>query len=519
MSCQVEESATVVSFTEYEPGLSAVFLVNDTDENIYLRQEFSGSAARCVQIGQSVHYAWEDPRENRQLVVWVRDNDVCKVGPLTVRKSKQVKEQVQKAGSKSAKSGSSTSTWVDKVLSSKREPEPDLDPVLRSEVKFYFDHHTSTSADDTLSTGTGSPKEKDDWRRSKSNFGDTMSESSYFSTLRSSTGRKRVIDKSSSEGDLHKHKKAAPPILRTRRRNASPSPADKSRIRGRGVSVESEVGDKIKKNIPKSKKKRSKSKKSASAESADKVQKSISKLKKKRSKNTKSVPTESGAKDKIQKNMKKPKKEGLTNPKPAAKASTESGSKKQKRINKWKSKRRGEPKPAKKANLGREPDLKKKKDSPEGRNKAKEGPQKPCALCDEGIMPHKFREGSYKDRVRPQDASGQIKLPHSMIYWASFLDGKQRVLYFTKDHDHLLKVEKVGQLERCNTEFQLEYRGIGISLVDDEPRRREILYVSVTGSGVQWISRHKHKTNWKPISSDLNTQVRASKLNVRVSGI
>ncbi|XP_028969113.1 vacuolar protein sorting-associated protein 13 [Galendromus occidentalis] len=191
MSCQVEESATVVSFTEYEQGLSAVFLVNDTDENVYLRQEFNGSSSRCVQVGQSVHYAWEDPRENRQLVCWVYDNDVCKVGPLT-------------------------------------------------------------------------------------------------------------------------------------------------------------------------------------------------------------------------------------------------------------------------------------------------------------------------------DASGQIKLPQDkFIFWASFLDGKQRVLYFSKDSEHMVRVEKVGQLERCNTEFDLEYRGIGISLVDDEPKRREILYVSVSGSGVQWLSRSKHKPKYKPINAELNSQVEA----------
>lgn len=87
MTCQVEDSATVVSFSEYEDGLTAVLLVNDTDENVFVRQEFAGAAAQCVQFGHSVHYAWEDPTENRQLLCWVREQDVCKVGPLTVSTS------------------------------------------------------------------------------------------------------------------------------------------------------------------------------------------------------------------------------------------------------------------------------------------------------------------------------------------------------------------------------------------------------------------------------------------------
>ena len=130
MSCQVEDSATVVSFTEYEQGLSAVLVVNDTNENIYMRQEFPNSSARCVQVGQSVHYAWEDPRENRQLMTWVLENDVCKVGPLTVGSDKD-----QVADSGSGKSASSGSSWLGGF-----KKKPRTKPSMRkAELKFYFD--------------------------------------------------------------------------------------------------------------------------------------------------------------------------------------------------------------------------------------------------------------------------------------------------------------------------------------------------------------------------------------------
>ncbi|OQR79458.1 vacuolar protein sorting-associated protein 13A-like [Tropilaelaps mercedesae] len=187
VTSQVEDSATVVSFSEYEPGLSAVLLVNDTDENVFIRQEFTGSSAQCVQVGHSVHYAWEDPTENRQLLCWVREQDVCKVGPLT-------------------------------------------------------------------------------------------------------------------------------------------------------------------------------------------------------------------------------------------------------------------------------------------------------------------------------DATGIIALPENTIYWGSFLDGKQRVLYFSNNAGHFQQIEKVGSLERCMMELEVEFHGMGVSLVDDDPVRREIVYLSVTGSGARWESRVKSKTKYKTLSSELALQ-------------
>lgn len=375
MSCQVEESATVVSFNEYEPGLSAVFLVNDTDENIYLRQEFSGSSSRCVEIGQSVHYAWEDPRENRQLVCWIYDNDVCKVGPLTVG---SIDHRKTKTGSESGKSGSTAATWFGRYFH-KAQKGP---PRSRRAAKFYLKYslYQDTSSSDHGMAGDLKPT---CFPRTRVKF----SKSDTFSNT--SLGRR------------------GPKVRKKHINEGSAADTAKSTIKGGGF---------------------------AAKEAIDVEPKSLG-------------------------SSMKPKSEFKTR--------------------------------------------KKKKRQKE------EPPEKLCALCDERIAPDKFQEGAYKASVLLQDASGKIKLPHDkVIFWASFLDGKQRVLYFTKDSDHMIKVEKVGALERCNTEFQLEYRGIGISLVDDEPKRREILYVSVTGSGVQWLSRSKHKTKYKPINSELNAQVR-----------
>lgn len=107
-----------------------------------------------------------------------------------------------------------------------------------------------------------------------------------------------------------------------------------------------------------------------------------------------------------------------------------------------------------------------------------------------------------------QDATGIIVLPTKTLYWGSFLDGKQRVLYFSNDAGHFERIEKVGSLERCLMEIEVEFHGMGVSLVDDDPVRREIVYLSVTGSGAHWESKPKSKNKYKTLSQELSLQVR-----------
>lgn len=66
-------------------------------------------------------------------------------------------------------------------------------------------------------------------------------------------------------------------------------------------------------------------------------------------------------------------------------------------------------------------------------------------------------------------------------------------------------------------ELEVEFHGMGISLVDDDPIRREIVYLSVTGSGAHWESRPKHKQKYKTLSTDLSTQVRLIRMYSTVS--
>ncbi|XP_077476237.1 intermembrane lipid transfer protein VPS13C isoform X2 [Stigmatopora argus] len=85
----------------------------------------------------------------------------------------------------------------------------------------------------------------------------------------------------------------------------------------------------------------------------------------------------------------------------------------------------------------------------------------------------------------------------SQVYWASFLDGRQRVLIFTEDAGVVTRARQADQLEQFREELGLSLRNLGLSLVDADGRR-EVAYVGVTSSGVVWEMWRKNR--WRPLS-------------------
>ncbi|XP_077569200.1 intermembrane lipid transfer protein VPS13C isoform X2 [Stigmatopora nigra] len=85
----------------------------------------------------------------------------------------------------------------------------------------------------------------------------------------------------------------------------------------------------------------------------------------------------------------------------------------------------------------------------------------------------------------------------SQVYWASFLDGRQRVLIFTEDAGVVTRARQAEQLEQFREELRLSLRHLGLSLVDADGRR-EVAYVGVTSSGVVWEMWRKNR--WRPLS-------------------
>ncbi|XP_062515201.1 intermembrane lipid transfer protein VPS13C-like isoform X4 [Corticium candelabrum] len=109
-----------------------------------------------------------------------------------------------------------------------------------------------------------------------------------------------------------------------------------------------------------------------------------------------------------------------------------------------------------------------------------------------------------------QDNHGKIELsqPSSSdknpvkIYWASFLDGLQRVLLFTNDKRVVEKATETEHVERPDLEISFALQGVGIALVNNY-RGVTAAYIGITSSGYQWESKPEKKKRWEPESYEM----------------
>nr|XP_034830207.1 vacuolar protein sorting-associated protein 13 isoform X3 [Maniola hyperantus] len=109
-----------------------------------------------------------------------------------------------------------------------------------------------------------------------------------------------------------------------------------------------------------------------------------------------------------------------------------------------------------------------------------ENPAGPRILLFEG---HKRKE--IENDLR-KDGIGDFMINETKrLWWVSFLDGLQRVILFTDDPILASGAHTFGEAEPINTEFVLAMHGLGLSLVND-PELTEILYVSISNSGIIW---------------------------------
>ncbi|XP_064471874.1 intermembrane lipid transfer protein Vps13-like isoform X2 [Ornithodoros turicata] len=98
------------------------------------------------------------------------------------------------------------------------------------------------------------------------------------------------------------------------------------------------------------------------------------------------------------------------------------------------------------------------------------------------------------------DDCDQVDFEGRKLFWIAFLNGKQRTVLFTEDPQIVVKIQESGALERNIYDVALSVHGVGVSLVNDNPKR-EIVYMSIVGSGVKWEWKKEHKTIFKPMPS------------------
>lgn len=99
------------------------------------------------------------------------------------------------------------------------------------------------------------------------------------------------------------------------------------------------------------------------------------------------------------------------------------------------------------------------------------------------------------------DDCDQVQLKDDKkLYWIAFLNGKQRTVLFTEDFQLVIRIQESGMLERNLYDIVLNVQAVGISLVAPNPRR-EIVYMSIQGSGVKWESKKETKAYYKSIGA------------------
>ncbi|CAH0729406.1 unnamed protein product, partial [Brenthis ino] len=109
-----------------------------------------------------------------------------------------------------------------------------------------------------------------------------------------------------------------------------------------------------------------------------------------------------------------------------------------------------------------------------------ENPAGPRILIFEG---HKRKE--IENDLR-QDGIGDFMINETQrVWWVSFLDGLQRVILFTDDAILASGAHTIGEAEPVHTELVFAIHGLGLSLVND-PEFMEILYISISNSGIIW---------------------------------
>nr|XP_026496694.1 vacuolar protein sorting-associated protein 13 isoform X1 [Vanessa tameamea] len=91
------------------------------------------------------------------------------------------------------------------------------------------------------------------------------------------------------------------------------------------------------------------------------------------------------------------------------------------------------------------------------------------------------------------------------VWWVSFLDGLQRVVLFTQDPILASGAHTIGEAEPVHTELVLAIHGFGLSLVND-PELTEILYVSISNSGIIWEQCKIGARRYKKIEGPKATQ-------------
>jgi vacuolar protein sorting-associated protein 13A/C len=92
----------------------------------------------------------------------------------------------------------------------------------------------------------------------------------------------------------------------------------------------------------------------------------------------------------------------------------------------------------------------------------------------------------------------------SYYYWASFLNGRQRTVLFTRDLSVATIAKEAYEVERMEQQVELSLRGIGLSLVNNAIGQ-EILYMGMSCSGIVW--EQKVRSRYRSFAVKIMTEI------------
>lgn len=95
------------------------------------------------------------------------------------------------------------------------------------------------------------------------------------------------------------------------------------------------------------------------------------------------------------------------------------------------------------------------------------------------------------------------------VYWISFLNGMQRVLLFTLELSIAEGAQSAAKFEHIEREINLSIHGIGVSLVNNITRT-EIMYLSVTSTGIIWEQRKVSGKRFKQMHAKESQAIESS---------
>ncbi|XP_068092806.1 intermembrane lipid transfer protein VPS13A [Hyperolius riggenbachi] len=99
--------------------------------------------------------------------------------------------------------------------------------------------------------------------------------------------------------------------------------------------------------------------------------------------------------------------------------------------------------------------------------------------------------------TQTEDRVEYLRLENSIVYLVCFLEGLQRIVLFTEDHDVFNVTYDNEKAELAEQEVTISFSNLGISLVNNYSKQ-EVSYIGISSSDVVWETKKKHR--WRPLS-------------------